>query len=263
MPFAPARRTLIKTLGIGLASFGLGSPSRAAPVGKPLIEPGAGQLQTLSVALATVLRRRDFKSVPMVLTTPDQWDAEAIALVLGSKAEPRQAWNNTEIGGYWLTVMRNALNTQIWGFQHSDFLVVSATHGSAGFALYDQATWDKYAIGSLFAGKFDDKFKTNALMVEKTARDPRDFEDPSGLYSSADDSIPTLQRRGVVFMACHNAIWEHAAILMKRDQNPDKLDQGTLAAELTNHLVAGTILTPGIVGTLVELQKAGFFYASI
>ncbi len=36
----------------------------------------------------------------MILTTPDQWDAEALAIVLSSRAKPRQAWNNTEIGGY-------------------------------------------------------------------------------------------------------------------------------------------------------------------
>ena len=260
MRMLQGRRTILKTIGLGLASLGFVSGARAEP--GLLTEPGSETLQDLTRALAAVPRRRDFKTVPMVLTSPDQFDAQAIKMVLSSKAEPRQVWNNMEIGGYWLTVMRNALNTQIWGFDHPNFLVVSATHGSAGFALYDQAMWDKYAIAKLFEGKFGDKFKTNVLMVEKGTGGLRDYENPAGLFSSAEDSIPTLQRRGVVFMACHNAIWEHAAILIKRGQNPDSLDQGALAAELTNHLVPGTILTPGIVGTLPELQKARFFYAS-
>ena len=179
--------------------------------------------------------------------------------MLKSRAEPRQVWNNFEIGGYWLTVMRNALNTQIWGFDHPDFVVVSATHGSAGIALYDQATWDKYE----FAKLLKNKFSTNTLIVEKTAVDAKDFEDPDGLFSSHDDSIPVLQRRGVVFMACHNAVWGHAELLIKAGQNPDKLGREQLAADLTNHLVPGVVLTPGIVGTLPELQKAGFFYAAI
>ena len=34
-----------------------------------------------------------------------------------------------------------------------------------------------------------------------------------------------------------------------------------MTAELTNHLVDGVVLTPGIVGTLPELQLAGFAYA--
>ncbi len=67
-------------------------------------------------------------------------------------------------------------------------------------------------------------------------------------------------RRGVVFMSCHNAIWEEAAVLLKSGVNPDKLSQEALAAELTNHLIPGVVLTPGAVGTLPELQQAGFHY---
>jgi hypothetical protein len=44
--------------------------------------------------------------------------------------------------------------------------------------------------------------------------------------------------------------------------NPDGLSHDALAAELTNHLVAGVVLTPGIVGTLPELQRVGFNYAN-
>ena len=34
-----------------------------------------------------------------------------------------------------------------------------------------------------------------------------------------------------------------------------------LAADLTNHLIPGVVLTPGAVATLPELQQAGFYYA--
>ena len=131
--------------------------------------------------------------------------------------------------------------------------------GSAGIGLYDQAMWDKYDIAKLLKGKL----ASNTLIIEKTARDPGDFENPEGTFSATDDSIPTLQRRGVVFLACHNAIWAHAELLIKQGSNPDKRDVGRLAAELTNHLVPGVVLTPGIVGTLPELQKAGFVYAAV
>lgn len=43
----------------------------------------------------------------------------------------KQVWDHTAIGGPWLNHMRNALNAQIWSFRHPDFLVASATHGSA------------------------------------------------------------------------------------------------------------------------------------
>jgi hypothetical protein len=68
-------------------------------------------------------------------------------------------------------------------------------------------------------------------------------------------------RRGAVFMSCHNAIWEQAAVLIKIGINPDKLSHPALAAELTNHLLEGAVLIPGAAGTLPELQRVGFHYA--
>ena len=49
--------------------------------------------------------------------------------------------------------------------------------------------------------------------------------------------------------------------LIAAGTNPDKLAADALCAELTNHLIPGIVVTPGAVGTLVELAKAGFAYA--
>jgi hypothetical protein len=38
--------------------------------------------------------------------------------VLSYRPVPRQAWDNIDIGGPWLSLMRNTLNTQIWSFKH-------------------------------------------------------------------------------------------------------------------------------------------------
>jgi hypothetical protein len=156
--------------------------------------------------------------------------------------------------------MRNALNSQIWSFDHPDFLAVSVTHGTALLALFDQAMWDKYQLTKLAGGDFE----TNTLIVDHqaAATDPANFEDPAGPFSGDDNSIPALMRRGVVFMSCHNALWEHAAALIKFGINPDKLSHAALAAELTNHLVDGAVLIPGAAGTLPELQQVGFHYAT-
>ena len=95
-----------------------------------------------------------------------------------------------------------------------------------------------------------------------TPQTPKDYENPGGVFSPRDNSIPTLQQRGVVFLACHNAIWEYAEQLIASNVNPDELPHDALAAELTNHLIAGVVLTPGVGGTLPELQQAGFNYAN-
>jgi hypothetical protein len=244
---------------VGAALAGTTEPAAAAASSESLLPPGAGALMQLSKRLEQTPRRRDFKSVPMIVASPSEWDAAALSEVLTYRGGPKQVWDNTDIGSPWLNLMRNSLNTQIWSFKHPDFLVVSATHGSAHLALYDEAIWDKYQVTKL-AGE---KFKTNTLIETKAAasRDSANYEDPAGAFSPEDNSIPSLMRRGVVFMACHNAIWEQAAALLKADINPDKLSHEALAAELTNHLLSGVVLTPGAVGTLPELQLAGFHYA--
>jgi hypothetical protein len=257
------RRSLVKTLALTAATTAIGLASaRAEPaaVGSALTPPGANHLDALKKRLAQAPRRREFETVPMILNHPEQWDDEALTELLSYRPNPRQAWDNTDIGGPWLNLMRNALNSQIWSFKHPDFLAVSVTHGTAQLALYDQAMWDKYQLTRL-AG---DEFKTNTLMFERksAAADSVNYEDPAGPFSGEDNSISALMRRGVVFMSCHNAIWEHAGALIKFDLNPDKLSHGALAAELTNHLVDSAVLIPGAAGTLPELQQVGFHYAT-
>jgi len=219
----------------------------------------AQELRSLMQQLAKAPRRRDFKTVPMILDTPDLWDAEALDCVISYRGSVKQVWDNTEIGGPWLNLMRNSLNAQVFSFRHPDFLAVSATHGSAQLALYDQAIWDKYQLATM-AGH---EFKANTLIDPKhVPTDTAGHEDPSSVFGAAGNTIPALQQRGVVFLACHNAVWEQTVKLLEKGINPDKLSHEALAAELTNHLIEGVVLTPGIVGTIPELQKAGFHYAT-
>ena len=247
------------TAGLSLAAGAAGlaaRPSQAAETS--LLPPGAGTLGELVARLAAAPRRRDFRTVPMILDNPDQWDHAALSEVIAYHGAPRQVWDNTDLASPWLNLMRNSLNTQIWSFRHPDFLAVSATHGSAHLALYDQAMWDKYHLAK-FAGP---KFSTNTLIEEKkTDADPKDYQDAEGMFSPRGNTIPALQRRGVVFLGCHNAIWEASERLIATGVNPDGLSHAALAAELTNHLIPDVVLTPGGVATVLELQQAGFHYA--
>ena len=256
-----ARRGALKTLGLaaGTALLGAARVARAAPETGTLLASGAAHLTDLTRRLAATPRRRDFKTVPMIVERPDQWDHAALMEVLGYRGGPRQVWDNTDLGGPWLNLMRNALNAQVWAFGHPDFLVVSATHGAAHLALFDQAAWDKYGLAR-FAGA---AFPANTLIAAKPAqsKDANDHELPDGAFSSHDNSIAALQQRGVVFLACHNAIWELAERLDGANANPDNLPLDALAADLTNHVMPSAIVTPGVVGTLPELQHAGFTYA--
>jgi intracellular sulfur oxidation DsrE/DsrF family protein len=253
------RRRALKGLGAGLMTAGLiASRSAQAAGDATLALPSAQSLREFTVALAALPRRRDFKTVPMILDNADLWDAAALDAVLMYKGGPKQSWDHTELSGPWLNVMRNSMNARVWSFRHPDFLCVSATHGSAHLALYDQAMWDKYQLAKIAGGNIASN--TFTALPPASAHDAADFQAADGAFSSKDNSIAVLQRRGVVFLACHNAIWELAERLVASGQNPDHLGTDAIAAELTNHLVPGIVLTPGAVATLVELQRAGFTY---
>jgi len=253
------RRTALR-LGLAAGTALAAGAAKAEVASDKWMAEGATTLKALHQRLNAAPKRRDFKSVPMVLDSEDYWDHEAIAALLAYRGGPKQIWDMKDLGGPWLNLMRNNLNVQTYSFKKPDFLIVSATHASAHLAMYDEAMWEKYQIAKLAGPAFPD----NKLIVEQKAAsgDPRDYKDGEGALSPADNSIPTLQRRGAVFLACHNSIWEQAEALMRNGSNPDKLSHEQLAAELTNHLIPNVVLTPGAVATLLYFEQAGFYYAT-
>ncbi len=254
------RRNALIGFGTGLVASGLAQGSFANAAAEATLEPAvAKNLQELSYLLAGMPRRRDYKSVPMIVDKPELWDQAPLAAVLAYRGGPRQAWDNTDLTGPWLNGMRNSMNSQIWAFKEPNFLCVSATHGTAHLALYDQEMWDKYQLTKIAGG--NPARNTLIDAPPASSHDPLDFQSADGPFSSKDNSIVVLQRRGAVFMACHNAIWELAERLAVSEQNRDHLGVDAIASELTNHLIPDVILTPGIVATLVKLQQASFAYS--
>ncbi len=260
-----SRREAVKRTVAGLGAGLMALNARAAEnnnsadtIAPTLLPKGAKTLRDLAKRLADAPRRRDFKTVPMILTSPDQWDNEALNEVMHYAGGPKQVWDSTDLESPWLNLMRNAMNAQIWSFRHPDFLAVSATHGSAHLALYDDYIWQKYD----FSKMTKDKQKTNSFIAAAppSRENPEDFNNPEGPFSPHDNSIAVLQKRGAVFLACHNAVWELSMKLHAKGPNPDNLAHPQMAAELTNHLIPAVILTPGIVGTIPQLQLAGFHY---
>ena len=74
------------------------------------------------------------KTVPMILTTPDQWDSEELNTLIAYFGGPKQVWDNTVIEGPWLDLMRNAVNTQVFSWKKSEFFggFGNAWHGASG-----------------------------------------------------------------------------------------------------------------------------------
>lgn len=248
--------------GLGVAAIAAAmSPvgmAEAATAGDEFIPAQATKLKALTAALTKAPRRRDFKTVPMILTSADQYDSEALHLLFTYSGGPKQIWDNTALESPWLNLMRNSMNAQIWSWKHPDFIAVSATHGSAHLALYDKYIWDKY-LTKFTGGKVKSNIWIDLPAASKTS--PTNYNNPAGVFSPFDNSIVVLQKRGAVFCACHNEVWELTMAILKKGINPDKLSHPAMAAEFTNHLIPGVVLTPGVVGTIPQFQMAGYQYA--
>jgi hypothetical protein len=240
----------------GLATTGVAACAQAAADGDGLIPRDAAALESLSARLVRAPRRRDFRSVPMVLEDPMLWDHEVITELLAFGGGPKQIWDNTEIASPWLNGMRNALNAQIFSFRNPDFLIVSATHGQAQIALLGQTMWEKYQLA-----RYTGRFAANTfLQRDEQAQADRALQSQTGAYSAVDDSVPDLMDRGVVFLACHLGLWELAGTVIREGANPDRLSHGAIVADMTNHLAPGVVLTPGMAATIPEFQQAGYHY---
>src|SRR3981189_1325501 len=117
------RRGVLKTLALTAVKSATVLPrARADPataaVESALTPPGATQLEALKKRLAQAPRRRDFKAVAMIPGHQGQWAHEGLTEVLSYRPAPRQAWDIISLGGAWLNLMGNALNSQIWSFKH-------------------------------------------------------------------------------------------------------------------------------------------------
>src|SRR5262252_3486481 len=124
MDHNPDRRSALLGLGVaaGVASLG-NTPADAARVVDAWVPQAATTLKALHQRLAAAPRRRDFRAVPMILEREDDWDHEALAELLAYRGGPKQLWDNKDLGGPWLNLMRNNLNVQIYSFKQPNFLI--------------------------------------------------------------------------------------------------------------------------------------------
>jgi hypothetical protein len=257
-----SRRSALRVIGQAAALLAAAASPAMAAAKAPEQQssatvPSAGALNALGQRLANAPRRRGFQTVPFVLTSPDLWDHEAAAEVLAYKYRSLQMWESTELAAPWINLMREAINGQVFSHGNPDFLAVAAVHGTAHLALFNQAAWDKYKLAELTGGKFS----SNSFIIEKAGVSANDdLKDLEGFYGPANNNVISLQRRGAVFIGCHDSI--HAiARKLHGLSNYAEIPADTIAADLTNSLIPGIVLVPSVVAFLVELQGAGFTYA--
>lgn len=172
------------------------------------------------------------------------------------------AWPNLFNATLYANV-RNSLN----GFQFSyDFpanqtQVVVQAYASANAALYDDTIWAKYRFGEALGVTDPLTGKPAIRNIWYPSAYPAPVTVPTDRSSSyyADGRIEGLQRRGVLFLACHQSVYAHAeGVAADSTRNVDKRTVDQIVAEIEAHLVPGALLVPAAVGELVRLQEKGY-----
>src|SRR3954468_6088053 len=100
----------------------------------------------------------------------------------------------------------------------------------------------------------DARADTTGRTTFTPGRQPAERSHP--LYD--DTSIEGLQRRRVLFLACHQSTHALSSAASTSGRNPDQKSVDEIVAEFRQHYLPGIIETPAGVGELVRLQNKGY-----
>ena len=149
-----------------------------------------------------------------------------------------------------------------YGAAPEQIQVVVLAYATAIGALNDDFIWQRYRLGEAFGVKdpaTGQPAVRNPWLASKLAAPevtPPPADRAHAFY--ADTSVEGLQRRGVLFLACHQSIHGQARGAVADGRNPDNLTEAQLADEIQAHLIPGALLVPAAVGELVRLQAKGY-----
>ncbi len=244
------RRAFKVVAGAGLAVAGLAADAQdSTAIDRALTE--------LHLRLQQVPARRNYSSLPAILTSKSQWDSESLELLFHYRGGVKQLWDNTDIASGWLAVIRNCLNTHQFALKTRGYLPVCGTRGSAQLALYDNEAWDKYELGHLIHDQPSHNTFQPDVKGLSLPHDPNsDFS--ASIFGDEGATVTALRERGTLFLACHNATYELARHLHMAGHVPAGQSVEETTADLTNHLPPWVIVTPGVAAVLPILQQIGY-----
>jgi intracellular sulfur oxidation DsrE/DsrF family protein len=157
---------------------------------------------------------------------------------------------------------RNWLNAFQFSYnlKPADLHTIVATYASANLITYADAVWEKYKLGEKY-NLIDPE--TNAPLVRNpfwaSRNDPTNTADPTDPKSFyLDPGIEALQKRGTVFITCHQAIHAHAAAAVADKRAPAGMDAAAVVADIQANLVPGGTVVPAGVADVSRIQQAGY-----
>lgn len=169
------------------------------------------------------------------------------------KGKHRQLFDAPEDGGTALLHVRNYLDTwrEAYGVADREVSAIVTLHARTTPLGLQDAMWAKYRLGAALS--ITDS-TTGAPLGRNWFAHPQ-HGDPVA-DGTPESSIESLQRRGVVFALCNNALKRWSARL-------EKDGMGTAADvhdDLTAHALPGVIIVPDVLITMTKAHERGFGY---
>jgi len=170
------------------------------------------------------------------------------------KGKHRQLFDAPEPdGGTVLRHVRSYLDVwrEAYGVAEKDVSVVVVLYARTTPLGVQDAMWEKYKLGA--ALNLTDA-TTNAPLVRNYFAHPQPGDAVAD--GTPESSIESLQRRGVKFLLCNNALQRWSGRL-------EKQGLGTAAdihADLTAHALPGVVIVPAAIIAMTKAQEHGFAY---
>lgn len=139
---------------------------------------------------------------------------------------------------------------QAYGLQDSDLNVVFGAHGSGLALVLDDGIWSKYKLGTYFS--IDDP----QTKSPSTRNIFAGIGDPAASFSP---SVAALQKRGVRFLACMQAIAKLSRELAARES----MEASVVNQALLAGLLPGVTPVPAMIIAVNRAQEAGLTYVYI
>jgi len=156
-------------------------------------------------------------------------------------------------GGTVLRHVRSYLDVwrDAYGVPERDISVVVTLYARTTPLGLQDAMWDKYKLGA--ALNLTDA-TTNAPLARNYFAHPQTGDQVAD--GTPESSMEALQRRGVKFLLCNNALQRWSGRL-------EKQGLGTAAeihADLTAHALPGVVIVPAAIIAMTKAQERGFAY---
>jgi hypothetical protein len=171
------------------------------------------------------------------------------------KGKHRQLFDAPEPDGG--TVLRHSRGyLDVWrdsyGVAEHDVSLIVTFYGRTTPLGVQDAMWAKYKLGA--AINLTDP-KTSAPLVRNYFAHPEPG-DPMG-DGTPECSIESLQRRGVLFLLCNNALQRWSARLEKDGMGTAQ----DIHDDLVAHTLSGVVVVPNVLIAMTKAHERGFAYA--